>query len=270
MSLDSRKRIPYLACSLALILGPTLVASGAENGGRPMSTPPAPGEAQVAVEKPNFGLIGCDVISLSAYDFEPSRKAGDVTGVNDDGNGYSWATGGSNKLFIASVQVPAGVQIEYIGLRLCDSAAASNFMGVLYDSHQDGTSTPILSMTFPDTGCTTMFNPTETTYDWDFNSTHSLDVYIFQQGSDVGGQVKFRGAEVWYKRKVSPAPATATFSDVPTTDPAFQFIEAFMKAGITVGCQAPGDPLAFCPDANVTRREMGVFIAKALGLHFES
>jgi hypothetical protein len=270
MSLDASKRILHLAVALALVLGPSFIARGAENGPRTLSTPPAPGEAQLAVEKPDFGTISCDVISLSAYDFEPSRKAGYVTGVDDDGNGYSWATGGSNMLFIASVQVPAGVKIEYIGVRLCDTAPASSFTGVLNDVRQNGTTVQIVSVTFPDTGCTTMFNPTDLGYDWDFNSTHSLDVYLFQQGPDVGGQVKFRGAEVWYTRKVSPAPANPSFIDVPITDPAFQFIEAFWKAGITVGCQAPGDPLMYCPDANVTRREMAVFIAKALGLHFAS
>ena len=64
--------------------------------------------------------------------------------------------------------------------------------------------------------------------------------------------------------QVSPAPATATFTDVPTSDFAFQFIEAFNAAGITVGCNA--SPPQFCPDRNVTRREMAVFFAKALGL----
>jgi hypothetical protein len=63
---------------------------------------------------------------------------------------------------------------------------------------------------------------------------------------------------------VSPAPATATFNDVPTTDRAFRFIEALSKSGITSGCQA--SPPLYCPDNTVTRREMAVFLAVALGL----
>ena len=69
-----------------------------------------------------------------------------------------------------------------------------------------------------------------------------------------------------WRRQVSPAPATATFNDVPVTDPAFQFIEAFVAAGITAGCGGGG----YCPDSYVTRRQMAVFFAKALGLHWSS
>jgi hypothetical protein len=63
---------------------------------------------------------------------------------------------------------------------------------------------------------------------------------------------------------VSPAPATATFNDVPTTDGAFRFIEALAKSGITSGCQT--SPPLYCPDKQITRREMAVFLAVALGL----
>jgi hypothetical protein len=41
-------------------------------------------------------------------------------------------------------------------------------------------------------------------------------------------------------------------------------IEAFAAARITVGCQA--SPLLHCPANFVTRRQMAVFFAKALGL----
>jgi hypothetical protein len=63
---------------------------------------------------------------------------------------------------------------------------------------------------------------------------------------------------------VSPAPGSATFNDVSTTDQAFRFIEALSKAGITSGCQT--SPPLYCPDNQITRREMAVFLAVALGL----
>ena len=65
-------------------------------------------------------------------------------------------------------------------------------------------------------------------------------------------------------RQVSPAPATATFTDVPVGHPQRQFIEALVAAGITGGCGAG----AYCPDAPLTRGQMAVFLAVALGLHF--
>jgi hypothetical protein len=63
---------------------------------------------------------------------------------------------------------------------------------------------------------------------------------------------------------VSPAPGSATFNDVPTDHPFFRFIEALYASGITAGCQAA--PPLYCPDNPVTRGQMAVFLAKALGL----
>src|SRR4030095_5092385 len=79
-----------------------------------------------------------------------------------------------------------------------------------------------------------------------------------------GGNVSLRAIRVYYRLDVSPAPASATFNDVPTTDPAFQFIEALAASGITAGCGSGN----FCPDSPITRRQMAVFLAKALGLNW--
>ena len=72
------------------------------------------------------------------------------------------------------------------------------------------------------------------------------------------------GVKIIWRRQVSPPPATPTFGDVPASDSAFPFIEALAASGITAGC-AGGN---YCPDANLTRRQMAVFLAKALGLHW--
>ena len=63
---------------------------------------------------------------------------------------------------------------------------------------------------------------------------------------------------------LSPATGTATFGDVPTTHLFFQYVEALAAAGITSGCGGGN----FCPDAAVTRGQLAVFLAKALGLHW--
>lgn len=81
----------------------------------------------------------------------------------------------------------------------------------------------------------------------------------------VSNKLAFGGALVKWHRQLSPAPLTATFSDVPTDFLFFRAIEALGASGITSGCATPGQ---FCPNANVTRGEIAAFLAKALGLNF--
>ena len=213
---------------------------------------------------PDFGVAGYEVVSLTAYDFEALRLVGAVTGVNDDENGFSWATGGSNPLFIGSFQIPAGAVIDYVGLRYCDTDAASAFIGVLYDIFASGAFTFISNTEYPDQACGTAYNPTALGYPWNGNAGHSLDLYIFQSGPAVAGEVKFRGAEVHFKRTVSPAPGVATFTDVPTDHIFFRYVEALAAAGITGGCGVG----LYCPNNPVTRGQMAAFLSIALGLHF--
>ncbi|MEX0879454.1 MAG: S-layer homology domain-containing protein [Thermoanaerobaculia bacterium] len=78
------------------------------------------------------------------------------------------------------------------------------------------------------------------------------------------GSTSIRMVRLRWRRQVNPAPAQASFNDVPTNDPAFQFIEALVASGITAGCGAGN----YCPDAPLTRRQMAVFLAKALGPHW--
>jgi hypothetical protein len=75
---------------------------------------------------------------------------------------------------------------------------------------------------------------------------------------------RLAGTVVGYVLQVSPAPATATFNDVPTSHPFFQFVEALAKSEITGGCGGGN----YCPDAPLTRGQMAVFLSKALGLQW--
>jgi hypothetical protein len=89
--------------------------------------------------------------------------------------------------------------------------------------------------------------------------------YAYYLSADVATDTSLRGCNVVWRRTVSPAPAVATYPvDVPTTHPYFRFVEALAAAGITGGCAAG----SYCPDQPVTRGQMAVFLAAALGLHF--
>ncbi|MFY9552013.1 MAG: S-layer homology domain-containing protein [Thermoanaerobaculia bacterium] len=80
---------------------------------------------------------------------------------------------------------------------------------------------------------------------------------------DVTG-LTFQKLRVQWNRQVSPAPAVATFGDVPTSHPFFQFIEALAASGITAGCGGGN----YCPNNPLTRGQMAVYLSIALGLNW--
>ena len=72
---------------------------------------------------------------------------------------------------------------------------------------------------------------------------------------------------VWMVRVLDgtdPAPVTSTrFADVDALHPQAAFIERFAEIGVTHGC---GDGTNFCPDGQVTRAHMAVFLSRAYDL----
>ena len=105
--------------------------------------------------------------------------------------------------------------------------------------------------------------------DWDGDGAASAAAHYLQcYGQQVDGNntLRFWGALLHWHRTISPAPASATFSDVPTGYWAFRYIEALYSSGITAGCGGGN----YCPEAPITRAEMAVFLAGALGLHWSS
>ncbi len=88
--------------------------------------------------------------------------------------------------------------------------------------------------------------------------------FVLVEVTKASPELRYGSGLVWWWRQISPAPATATFNDVPTGHWAFQHIEAVASSGITSGCSAS----AYCPDQPITRAQMAVFLAKALGLHW--
>jgi len=60
----------------------------------------------------------------------------------------------------------------------------------------------------------------------------------------------------------TPPPATGLFWDVPTTYWAANWIEQLSAEGITSGCGGGN----YCPDNNVSRAEMAVFLVRTFNL----
>jgi hypothetical protein len=106
-------------------------------------------------------------------------------------------------------------------------------------------------------------------YEGDADGDPAAEVVAYNLTVDLqkpSSGLAIRAVRLLWKRNLSPAPAAATFGDVPTDHIFFRHIEALFRAGITAGCQ--GSPLLYCPGQAVTRGEMAAFLAKALGLHW--
>jgi len=171
--------------------------------------------------------------------------------------------------FVASLSLPAGAVIDYVGLGSCDQAGG-NVEATIYLQPADGsaysTIADLLSSAHGSTTpCAVDYNPTALAYTNTQNSAQSLQVDIYEPPTaPVDGSVEFGSVEVWWHPSVSPAPGSPTFGDVQPGDFAFKQIEALVAAGVTGGCGGGN----FCPTRNVTRAEVAVFIAKALGLYW--
>ena len=96
---------------------------------------------------------------------------------------------------------------------------------------------------------------------------YTIRLRFTDPGEDpVGLAIRVRKMAMRWHRQVSPPPAAATFGDVPTSHPFFQFVEALSRSGITAGCNAA--PPLYCPDQPLTRGQMAAFLAKGLGLQW--
>ena len=92
--------------------------------------------------------------------------------------------------------------------------------------------------------------------------TYQVTVQFGNGISVCEGVQVFYKARMQWNRQIPPAPAVATFSDVPVGSQFFAEVEALAASGITAGCTAT----QFCPGNSLTRLQMAAFLARALGL----
>ena len=165
--------------------------------------------------------------------------------------------------------VPSGALLQRVQMEACDNSttAGINFTvargaapaGVAADITPVGT-TGIAATP----GCA-FFTLTPTVTTSINNAGSDYWIYFNWVGAGFGAATHVHSFRVYYRLQVSPAPAVATFpNDVPTSHPFFRFVEAMAASGLTGGCGLG----SYCPDNPVTRGQMAVFLAGALGLHF--
>jgi S-layer homology domain len=245
--------------AVAALASAQTVAGRNSNGGTasaPLLGSPVPPPA-------TFGTTQYSVTSVFAGAFT-GHDALDPIATNP--NYYRYFTGGS-KAFLGSISIPEGVIIDYVGLNNCD-APGGDFTITLYDSVGVGVTTIGSLTSNAHDNCLVDYNSTpghEFGYSYPMNAGHNLEIEISQNGgAPTDGSVGVQSVELWWRRLVSPAPAMADFTDVPTSSPQYQYIEALFQAGITAGCGGGN----YCPNNPVTRGQMAVFLTKALGLNW--
>ncbi len=169
----------------------------------------------------------------------------------------------ANGYFIGTPHLPSGAKVLGVYMNGCANADGTLFGDVTACGYF-GSACTVLAPYSGFAGCGFDFvDLSAAAYVVDNGPTgNSLVIRLATANTD--GSDSIAGVTVEYQLQVSPAPAVATFPDVPTTDFGFQFVEALVASGITGGC---GGGL-YCPDSPVTRRQMAIFIAKSLGLHF--
>jgi len=227
------------------------------------------GENDIQLDPRTFGptSTGYTVISPSAFiDNDPPDSSAryDLGGNNLFCNG----PGGQDE-FLAPVHLPNGALItgfDYFGF---DNSAAQPNEAQLQRVCQDtDTSTPVVTDLTATLGSTVAgvpgnFIASESLSETVNNRQCQYNVFVsLSNGACVGNLIQVYKARVRWMRQISPAPAVATFTDVPTGHPFFKEVEAMVASGITGGL---GGGL-YGPDQNLTRGQMAAFLSRALGL----
>ncbi len=236
-------------------------------------------------------LCGLFVAVLLLAEETHAQDAPDVFGTDDEGIavvGYqeffpfqsdlTWGGNGErygvSTMYAPLNMLPNGSLITQITFYVRDDDPGVSFQGSLCRSYVDsstgeghGTGCEPSINTTGQPGETVAFEnydpPLPVLYRQASGSSANV-VNYFLQAQLLTSDVAIRMVRIRWKRQVTPAPGTATFNDVPTNHPFFQFVEALSASGITAGCGTD----IYCPDAPLTRGQMAVFLSKALGLHW--
>ena len=225
----------------------------------------AQGGPATSVSEPTYGSANRTILTLPAWDFVP-RLSSAITKVDATFTSRCMDAASPDFNLRAGLQLPNGALLERIILEGCDF------------TNSDQITLAVTECKTPSDFCLTASVSTGNAFDggcdmFGVNLSSPIEVdnsnytYYFEVQLPAGcNNLTFRAARAAYRLQVSPAPGTATFDDVPLGHPQRQFIEALAAAGIASECATV--PLRYCPNDPVTRGQMAVFLAKALGLHW--
>jgi hypothetical protein len=210
----------------------------------------------------NFGPADAIPHWVSAANFVPRNSN---TAWSYPGVGYISRSGGTNSFFWAPLDLPHGALIVSMRLFFFDNSAAETARAWLthYTGNSDFTDVATVDSSNVGGYGSNFVNIFHTLNNYPSGLTPERN-YVINVRLPNTSNVRFKGVRVWWRRQLSPSPATATFFDVSTFHPFFKEVEALADSGITGGCGGGN----YCPNAPVTRGQMAAFLARALGLHW--
>ncbi len=224
--------------------------------------PVPPGPARPAAGPKAYGVKDYTVTTVPAIAFYPETNSGGGSAYYTSGSKGRYGDTNVTTQFWAPIDLPAGIEIDFIGLN-SNTDVPNAFTAQILGRYSNGIlSTPIATVSSTVHGWNTDFNASAANVLWSGQEGGTLLLNV-QQSAYVNPEY-FGWVEIWWKRLVSPPPVSPTFGDVPPSDFGFQYIEALVASGVTGGCGGGN----YCPDSPVTRRQMAIFLAKALGLHW--
>jgi hypothetical protein len=220
----------------------------------------------------DYGADNVNILQIPASAFSPTSSLIGYAFDPSTGSLYCTSnTSGVSAVFWAPVSLPSGSLIEYLDFYFYDADASNDIAAQLFaytGTDSPSSSNVAFATSTGSPGYDYAFSfPFAHTVNNDvaYNGGAQLAVLIYVPQAGLGSNLKFKAVDLWWTRQISPAPATATFGDVPTNHPFFRVIEALASSGITSGCGGGN----FCPDATVTRQEIAKFMVRALGLFWE-
>jgi S-layer family protein len=220
-----------------------------------------------------FGVQCCQVLQIPAAAFTPRSSTVQYEYLAP---GYLYLTAlgtqAANQLW-APVFLPTGARVQELGISYYDAESAHDITATLRGyTHgtpdTGGSPSAIAVVSAASSGCCgTGYASTPADHTIRNDAAHDPDAAQWVVTIDyplASQDLGFKGVDIRWARQVSPSPGSPTFADVPPSDGAFAFVEALVASGVTAGCGGGN----YCPDAPLTRRQMAVFLSKALGLYW--
>ncbi len=205
-------------------------------------------------------MVSHSATTLHSSAFLPNESASGYVRV---GFGNYRSAANPDAQFTAPLNLPQGADVQIVRFYLCDFSTTAHISLGVQLCPQDGSGCSFISLVQTsapsDDGCEVRENFTGFEID---NTQYNYRLLI----TDADGEnaTRFKAVQLEWVRRLSPPPATDTFDDVPVGHALHPYVELVAAAGITNGCGS-GD---FCADHPVTRGQLALWLARALGLHF--